>query len=192
MRSKIRQYYPLTATAAFVIFTCLLAGGAGTGGSAGTTVEQRETVPPPPPQSETQQELETEKPEASEPYDLESEMPEDDSVGEGDAEEESIEPVKADTFSVEETVEPPAPAAGYDIGYRVQLAAFAESAAARDLKKKVMAAVGITVYIEYEDGLYKVRVGDFATRAEASEARARLNADYPDCWIVRTTIMKAK
>ena len=119
-------------------------------------------------------------------------MPEDDSVGEGDAEEESIEPVKSDTFSVEETVEPPAPAAGYDIGYRVQLAAFAESAAARDLKKKIMAAVGITVYIEYEDGLYKVRVGDFATRAEASEARARLNADYPDCWIVRTTNMKAK
>ena len=53
-------------------------------------------------------------------------------------------------------------------------------------------ALGIAVYIDYEDGLYKVRAGDFATRARASEARAKLAADYPDCWIVRTTIMKAE
>ena len=119
-------------------------------------------------------------------------MPEDDSVGESEAAEESIEPVKADTFSVEETVEPPAAAAGYEQGYRVQLAAFAESAGARALKKKVMAAAGIAVYIDYEHGCYKVRGGDFATRDEASEARTTLAADYPDCWIVRTTIIKAK
>lgn len=192
MKSKIRHFYPLTATATFIIFVCLLPGCAGTGKSTGTTVEQRETVPPPPAQTEAKKEAESEKPVADEPYDLESEMPEDDSVGESDAAEESIEPVKVDTFSVEETVEPPAPAAGYELGYRVQLAAFAESAGARDLKKKVMAAVGVAVYIDYEDGLYKVRAGDFATRAEASEARARLVDDYPDCWIVRTTVMKAK
>lgn len=192
MKSKIRHFYPLTATAAFIIFVCLLPGCAGTGKSTGTTVEQRETVPPPPALTEAKQEAESEKPVADEPYDLESEMPEDDSVGESDAAEESIEPVKVDTFSVEETVEPPAPAAGYELGYRVQLAAFAESAGARDLKKKVMAAAGVAVYIDYEDGLYKVRAGDFATRAEASEARARLADDYPDCWIVRTTVMKAR
>jgi cell division protein FtsN len=192
MRSKIRHYYPLTATAVFVIFISVLGGCAGTGSSTGTTVEQRETIPPPPPQGETQQEPEPEKPKADETYDLESEMPEDDSVGEGEAAEENIEPVKTDTFSVEETVEPPEPAAGYDLGYRVQLAAFAESAGARDLKKKVMATAGVAVYIDYEDGLYKVRAGDYTTRAEASEARTRFAADYPDCWIVRTTIMKAK
>ncbi len=187
MRRKIRHFYPLTAAVAFVIFICLMAGCAGTGKTIGSPVEQRETVPPPP-QSEEQ----LEKPAADEPYDLESEMPEDDSVREGDAAEESIEPVKADTFSVEETVEPPAPVTGYKLGYRVQLAAFTESAGARDLKKKVMAAAGIAVYIDYEDGLYKVRAGDFATRAEASKARTKLAADYPDCWIVRTTVTKAK
>ncbi|MCK4549892.1 MAG: SPOR domain-containing protein [Candidatus Krumholzibacteria bacterium] len=191
MRSKIRHFYPLTAAAAFVIFICLLAGCAGTVKSTGTPVEQQETVPPPP-LTDTKQDAEPVKPEAEEPYDLESEMPEDDSVRESDAAEESIEPVKADTFSVEETVEPPAPVAGYKLGYRVQLAAFAESAGARDLKKKVVAAAGIAVYIDYEDGLYKVRAGDFATRAEASEARTKLAADYPDCWIVRTTVTKAK
>ncbi len=192
MKSKIRHFYPLTAAAASVIFVCLLAGCAGTGKSTGTTVAQQEKVPPPPAQSDTTPETVPEKPAADEPYDIESEMPEDDSVGEKEAAEESIEPLKADSFSVEETLEPPAPAAGYELGYRVQLAAFAESAGARDLKKKVMAAAGIAVYIDYEDGLYKVRAGDFATRAEASEARAKLAADYPDCWIVRTTVMKAK
>lgn len=190
MRSENSHFYPMTAAAAFVIFICLLEGCAGTSRSTGTPVEQQETVPPPP-RIETQQETEPAKPAADEPYDLESEMPEDDSVGESEAAEESIEPVKADTFSVEETVEPPA-AAGYEPGYRVQLAAFAESAGARELKKKVMAAAGIAVYIDYEDGLYKVRAGDFATREEASEARTALAADYPDCWIVRTTIMKTE
>ena len=192
MKSKIRQFYPQTAAAGLIIFICLLAGCAGTTSSTGTTVEQQETVPPPPAQTGVKQETEPEKPAADEPYDLESEMPEDDSVGDGDKAEESIEPVKADTFSVEETADPPASAAGYKIGYRVQLAAFADSEGARDLKKKVMAATGVAVYIDYEDGLYKVRAGDFATRVEAAEARAKLTADYPDCWIVRTTVMKAK
>ena len=188
MRRKIRHFYPLTAAVAFVIFICLMASCAGTGKTTGTPVEQREAVPPPPPQTEEQ----FEKPAADEPYDLESEMPEDDSVREGDAAEENIEPVMVDTFSVEETVEPPAPVTGYKLGYRVQLAAFTESAGARDLKKKVMVAAGIAVYIDYEEGLYKVRAGDFATRAEASEARTKLAADYPDCWIVRTTVIKSK
>lgn len=192
MISKIRHFYPLTATAAFVIFISLLAGCAGTTGSVGTPAGQQEQVPPPPPQGDVRQEAGPDKTAVDMPYDLESEAPEDDSVKEGDAVEESIEPVKADTFSVEETVEPPAPAAGHELGYRVQLAAFAESAGARDLKKKIVAAAGIAVYIDYEDGLYKVRAGDFTARADASEARARLAADYPDCWIVRTTITKAK
>jgi hypothetical protein len=192
MRRRIRQFYPLTAAAAFIIFIGLLAGCAGTSKSTGTPVEQQETVPPPPPKTEQKQAEQQAKPVAEEPYDLESEMPEDDSVGESETAEESIEPVKADTFSVEETVEPAAPTAAYELGYRVQLAAFAESAGARDLKKKVMAAARIAVYIDYEDGLYKVRAGDFATRAEAAEARTKLAADYPDCWIVRTTVTKAK
>ena len=164
MRSRIRHFYPLTAAAVFIIFICLLAGCAGTSKSTGTPVEQQETVPPPPVQTEKKQAEQSAKPAADEPYDLESEMPEDDSVIDSEKAEESIEPLKADTFSVEETVEPAAPAAGYELGYRVQLAAFAESAGARDLKKKIMAAAPIAVYIDYEDGLYKVRAGDFNSK----------------------------
>jgi cell division protein FtsN len=192
MRNKIRHFYPLTAAAALIIFTCLLPGCAGTGKSTGTAVEQQEPVPPPPPQAVQVKAGETAKPAVEEPYDLESEMPENDSIGANEAVEESIAPVKADTFSVEETAAPASQTAMYELGYRVQLAAFTESVGARDLKKKVMATVGIAAYIDYEDGLYKVRAGDFATRAEASEARTKLAADYPDCWIVRTTVMKAK
>lgn len=191
MRSKIRHFYPLTATAAFIIFSSMLAGCAGTGRVSPAQADQRSTAPPPA-KSEVEQKAEPKKPVADVPYDLESEKPEDDSLKSSESRVESIEPVKADTFSVEETVQPPAAAAGYEIGYRVQLAAFGESAGARDLKKKIMAAIGMAVYIDYEDGLYKVRAGDFATRAEALEARTKLAQDYPDCWIVRTTVMKAK
>ena len=192
MRSRIRHFYPLTAAAVFIIFISLLAGCAGSSKSTGTPVEPQETVPPPPTQTEQKQEEQPAKPETEEPYDLESEMPEDDSVGDSEKAEESIEPLKTDTFSVEETVEPAAPAAGHELGYRVQLAAFAESAGARDLKKKVMAAASIAVYIDYEDGLYKVRVDSRSLSTGASEAPTKLAADYPDCWIVRTTITRAK
>lgn len=191
MIRKISYFYPMTTAAALIIFNCVFSGCAGTNKSAGTVAEQPEEIPPPP-EIETKQDVEPAQQAADEPYDLESEMPEDDSIAESDAEEESIDPVLADTFSVEETVEPPEAAAGYELGYRIQLAAFTESAGARELKKKVMAGAKIAVYIDYEDGLYKVRAGDFATREGASEARAKLAADYPDCWIVRTTIMKAE
>jgi cell division protein FtsN len=191
LRSKIRRFYPLAAVVAFIIFISILPGCAGTGRSTQSPVEQRE-VAKPPARSEADRKTKPERHAADVPYDLESEKPEDDSVKSGESTIERIEPVKADTFSVEETVEPPAAAAGYELGYRVQLAAFAEPAGARDLKKKIMAATGMAAYIDYEDGLYKVRAGDFATRAEALEARAKLATDYPDCWIVRTTVMKAK
>jgi cell division septation protein DedD len=181
----------MTAAIFSVIFLCLLTGCAGTGGETpAVQAEPQETVPPPP--AEIKPQPGTAEPAAQETYDLESEMPEDDSVKDEEKAEESIKPIKADTFSVEETVEPPAAAAGYDLGYRIQLAAFTDPAGARELKKKVMATAGMAVYIDYEDGLYKVRAGDFATRADAYDARARFTADYPDCWIVRTTIMKAR
>jgi cell division septation protein DedD len=191
MIRKISRFYLLAIATPMIIFNCGLAGCAGTSKRTGKAVGQPEEVPPPP-EIEAGQDAQPAQQQTAQPYDLESEMPEDDSVDESEASEESIDPVPADTFSVEETVEPPAAAAGYGLGYRIQLAAFTESAAARDLKKKVMAGAEIAVYIDYEDGLYKVRAGDFSTREAASEARARLAADFPECWIVRTTVMKAE
>ncbi|MDD3642961.1 MAG: SPOR domain-containing protein [Candidatus Krumholzibacteria bacterium] len=119
------------------------------------------------------------------PYDLEEEMP----VESGPARkvEEDIEPVRPDTFRVEEA-ERPAADAQYDLGYRIQVFASGSLDAAREMQKKVMAGTGLAAYIEFEEGLYKVRAGDFSTREEASAARTTLAQTYPDCWIVRTTV----
>ncbi len=61
---------------------------------------------------------------------------------------------------------------------------------AKELKKNLMAGTGLAVYIEFEGGMYKVRVGDFLSREEASQARETLLKEYPDCWIVSATIRK--
>jgi cell division protein FtsN len=189
-----RHFYLQTAGTFLIIFCCLLAGCAGTGSRAGgareITPRQGPDSIPPPPSEQAGEAVEGKT--AREPYDLESEKPEDDAVDESDSEREMIDPLRADSFTVEESAEASEKAVPYDLGYRIQLAAFEEPAAARELKKKVMAATGMAVYIDYEDGLYKVRAGDFHTRAEASEERARLKESYEDCWIVRTTILKAR
>jgi hypothetical protein len=48
----------------------------------------------------------------------------------------------------------------------------------------------MNAYIEYEDGLYKVRAGDFAERTDAAQARSKFAGAYPGSWIVRTTIRR--
>ena len=150
----------------------------------GTVPVPAEPTPRTPPPAERPAE-ETPAEAAEEPYDLEDEMP----VESGPARkvEEDIEPVKPDTFSVEEPVQPPE-AGQYVLGYRIQVFASGNLEAAREIQKKVMAGTGLAAYIEFEEGLYKVRAGDYSTREEASAARTALAQTYPDCWIVRTTV----
>lgn len=128
--------------------------------------------------------------EASRSYDLEEEMLEEDRLDEDEPLEESIRPLSPDTFRVREETRPADLSDSYGLGYRVQVFASSDRGAAAEQMKIIMAGTGIAAYIEYEDGLYKVRVGDFSTREEASEARAKIAESYPDCWIVRTTIRK--
>jgi septal ring-binding cell division protein DamX len=68
---------------------------------------------------------------------------------------------------------PPAPAA--KPAYRVQVGAVATQAAADGLAARARAA-GFTVITVREKGLFKVRAGEFATRAEAQAAAGRLKA----------------
>lgn len=69
---------------------------------------------------------------------------------------------------------PPAtPAAGP--AYRVQIAAVATQQAAEDFAARVRGA-GFAAVTVREKGLYKVRAGEFATRAEAQAAVGRLKA----------------
>jgi septal ring-binding cell division protein DamX len=126
------------------------------------------------------------------PYDLEEEMPE--KTPQRTAElVEKLEPVKPDSFSVQDietqraATQPPQKQL-YDIGYRIQVFASADKAAAEKVKQKLATQTGMPIYLDYEDGLYKVRAGDFAERKEAAEARSKLVGLYPGSWIVRTTI----
>jgi len=122
-------------------------------------------------------------------YDLEQEMPEQDDVDPEDLEE-SIAPLPTDTVGVEEVSIPAKPEESFGMGYRIQVFASNELESAERMKQKVAGEIAFPVYIEYEGGYYKVRVGDFTTRDEAAAARAGISELYSDCWIVNTTIRK--
>jgi cell division protein FtsN len=146
-----------------------------------------ETREPPPPLVEEQVEEQTAAGGAA--YDLEAEMPEQDDV-EPEEFEETIEPIPADTVRVEEVIVPSRPEEVFGIGYRIQVFASSELESAERMKAKVAGETALPVYIEYEGGYYKIRVGDFTTREEAAVERGRISELYPDCWIVSTTIRK--
>jgi hypothetical protein len=70
--------------------------------------------------------------------------------------------------------------------YRVQVLATTSEQSAREAEKKIETRLGIAAYVNFEDGMYKVRVGDSATRQEAEKVRAKVRAaGYSDAWIVR-------
>jgi len=101
-----------------------------------------------------------------------------------------VAPQRVDTFAMQEgAVEQPAKAL-YDIVYRIQVFASSDRAAAEKVKQRIPAETGLRAYLDFEDGLYKVRAGDFADRKEAVEARSKLVAKYPGSWIVMTTVRR--
>ncbi len=180
---ECRQYSLLSILALYFMLLVIFAGCTGT---TATSSAGREVAREPEPAEES--ELPPLGDIGESPYDLEEEMPEEDAVDPDDLEE-TIEPIEMDSVVVEEVAAPAAPAA-YGIGYRVQIFASNERSVAENLKTKAEVETALPVYIEYENGYYKVRVGDFASREEAAAARARLSELYPDCWIVSTTIQK--
>lgn len=123
-------------------------------------------------------------------YDLEEEMQPEDTPADPEELEEEFEPLHTDTVSIEE-VTPEEPAGLlHDLGYRVQIFASSELSKAKAVRDAATAQTGYAAYVEYEGGLYKVRVGDFSGRPEAAGARTELAELYPDCWIVQTTIRR--
>jgi|APMed6443717190_1056831.scaffolds.fasta_scaffold105252_2 hypothetical protein len=123
-------------------------------------------------------------------YNLDDEVLVDDVVEGATEKVEDIRQILADSFIVSDTAADPVEKPGFEIGYRVQIFASADVEAAKELRKKVMAGTGLAVYIDLEGGLYKVRAGDFPDRESAAKARADLVDQYPDCWIVKTTIKR--
>lgn len=151
------------------------------------------SVPEPAPlesTSEVDPEVEPLAGEMEEVYDLDKEVLEEDDIGEDTELLDKLEKTDSDTFSVKDINEGPSSVEKFAKGYRVQVFASSDLEMAKEFKKKIMAGTGLAVYIDYEGGLYKVRAGDYSGREEASDARLRLAGEYPDCWIVKTTIKK--
>ena len=122
-------------------------------------------------------------------YDIEDEMPE--KTPQRPAQLiERIEPARPDSVSVTDVAVEEAPKQRYDVGYRIQVFATGDRAAAEKIKERIVAETAMSAYIDYEDGLYKVRAGDFAERKDAAQARLKLAGAYPGSWIVRTTVRR--
>jgi cell division protein FtsN len=122
-------------------------------------------------------------------YDIEDEMPEK-SPQRAPQLVERLEPAAADSITVQDVAVEETPKQRFDVGYRVQVFASGDRAAAEKVKERIVAETSLKAYIEYEDGLYKVRAGDFTERKDAAQARSKLAGTYPGSWIVRTTIRR--
>ena len=122
-------------------------------------------------------------------YDIEDEMPEKSPQRAAELIE-KLEPVRPDSISVQDVAVEESPKQRYDVGYRIQVFASGDRAATEKIKERIVAETGMNAYIEYEDGLYKVRAGDFAERKDAAQARSKFAGAYPGSWIVRTTIRR--
>jgi len=73
--------------------------------------------------------------------------------------------------------------------YRVQVLATTSEKSALDAEKKIENRLGLAAYVNFEDGMYKVRVGDSPTREEAEKVRTKVRgAGYTDAWIVRDSL----
>lgn len=74
-------------------------------------------------------------------------------------------------------------------GYRVQIFASGELPRARSVRASAESELGFPVYVNLEDGIYKVSVGDCPTREEAEGLLQKCrDAGYADSWIVSTTV----
>ena len=69
--------------------------------------------------------------------------------------------------------------------WRVQIAAFVAEENARRLAGQIRER-GLPAVVELEDGLYKVRVGGFASPGEAERIRAQLAAEGFTTWLVQS------
>ncbi len=78
-------------------------------------------------------------------------------------------------------------------GWRVQIFASPNMTTAETSAREARKRFTEPVYLEYEPPYYKVRVGDFLTRAEADAMATRARAvapDYAKAWVVETLVLK--
>lgn len=157
MRISYRLFPITLLIAAAVVF--MLQSGCARSGITGRTPAEIDQIEPAPESAAVQEE--TEEAITDEIYDLEDETLEDDEIDNQTEELELSGESAADSFSVKDVSDAVIDASAFDTGYRIQILASSDLEKAKELKKNFMAGTGLAVYIEFEDGMYKVRVGDF-------------------------------
>lgn len=80
------------------------------------------------------------------------------------------------------------------LGFRIQIYSTANIDEAMNMRTNILAKLPRdSVYVEYDPPVYKVRLGDFPSRYEAStELPSIVNMGYPDAWIVPDNIVRRK
>ena len=74
-------------------------------------------------------------------------------------------------------------------GFRVQIFATTDAAAAERMRREVEARLGVRAYVEFDAPYHKVRVGNCATSDACRELQTRLRgAGYTSVWAVPATI----
>jgi hypothetical protein len=76
-------------------------------------------------------------------------------------------------------------------GYRVQIAAYQSQADANSAADRARGSLGRSVYVQYIAPYYKVRVGNFSSKYEATQYRNQLRSttSYRDAWVVPSEIV---
>lgn len=75
------------------------------------------------------------------------------------------------------------------MGYRVQIGAFTYEEGANKVKMRAESELNQKVYVDFIEGMYKVRVGDFLTREDAEAYRDKLiSMGYNGAFLVETEI----
>jgi len=98
------------------------------------------------------------------------------------------EEVAETTAVVEDTtvVEPPPPPEPTTV-YRIQIGAFYGVSGANKRKARAVSYFDKPVYVEYIAPYYKVRIGDFATKAEALNYKSYTTQYFTDAFVVETS-----
>lgn len=84
----------------------------------------------------------------------------------------------------------PPPTESFTPGWRVQLFASSAMTNAEELARQARESFSEAVYVEYEAPLYKVRVGDFMTKAAAKTMVTRAQAEGFEAWVVETMVVR--
>lgn len=76
-------------------------------------------------------------------------------------------------------------------GYRVQIGAYQSQADANSAADRARGSLGRSVYVQYIAPWYKVRVGNFTNKYEATQYKNQLRSttSYRDAWVVGSEII---